>query len=81
MQQSHGLLSCAQWTRVPLAWLLDEAGLAPDAKWLLCEGADGAAHTRSIPLEKALDDVLLVYAQNGEMLRPEQGYPLRAFIP
>ncbi len=81
VQQTHGLLSCAQWTGVPVSWLLDEAGVAPDARWVLFEGADGSNHTRSIPLNKVMDDVLLVYAQNGEMLRPEQGYPLRAFIP
>lgn len=81
VQQSHGLLSGAQWTGIPVSWLLDEAGLDPGAKWVLFEGADGAAHTRSIPIDKVLDDVLLVYAQNGEMLRPEQGYPLRAFVP
>ena len=81
VQQTRGLLSCAQWTGIPAAWLLDEAGLQPGARWVLFEGADGSNHTRSIPLDKVLDDVLLVYAQNGEMLRPEQGYPLRAFIP
>jgi sulfane dehydrogenase subunit SoxC len=81
VQQTHGLLSCAQWTGIPMSWLLDEAGLQPGAKWVLFEGADGSGHTRSVPIDKALDDVLLVYAQNGENLRPEQGYPLRAFIP
>lgn len=81
VQQSHGLVSCCQWTGIQASWLLDEAGLEPEAKWLLFEGADGSGHIRSIPIEKVLDDVLLVYAQNGEMLRPEQGYPLRAFIP
>ncbi|MBI2311860.1 MAG: sulfite dehydrogenase [Betaproteobacteria bacterium] len=81
VQQSHGLLSCAQWTGIPLSWLLDEAGLEEGAKWLLVEGADGSGHIRSIPIEKALDDALLVYGQNGEMLRPEQGYPLRALMP
>ena len=81
VQQSHGLLSCAQWTGVPLAWLLDEAGLQADAKWLLAEGADGSGHIRSIPISKAMDDALLVFAQNGEMLRPENGYPLRLFVP
>ena len=81
VQQSHGLLSCGQWTGIPLSWLLDEAGVDKTAKWLLFEGADGAGHTRSIPMAKAMDDVLLVYGQNGERLRPEQGYPLRAFIP
>lgn len=81
VQQTHGLLGCAQWTGIPLSWLLDRVGLADGAKWLLFEGADGAAHARSIPIEKALADTLLVYGQNGEMLRPENGYPLRAFIP
>lgn len=81
VQQSHGLLSCAQWTGVPVATLLDEAGVLPQAKWALAEGADGAAHARSLPLAKLLDDALLVYASNGEMLRAENGYPLRLFIP
>jgi sulfane dehydrogenase subunit SoxC len=81
VQLSHGLLSCSEWTGVPLAVVLDEVGLSKDAKWLLAEGADGAGMSRSIPIEKALDDALLVYAQNGERLRPEQGYPLRLFLP
>lgn len=81
VQQSHGLLSCTQWTGIPVSWLLEEAGIQPGGKWILFEGADGSAHTRSIPLEKCMDDVLLVYAQGGEMLRPENGYPLRAFMP
>ncbi len=81
VQQTHGLLSGAQWTGIPASWLLNEAGLQPGSKWVLFEGADGATHTRSIPLDKALDDVLIVYGQNGEMLRPEQGYPLRVLIP
>jgi len=81
VQQTHGLLSGAQWTGVPLSWLLDEAGVQAGAKWLLFEGADGASHTRSVPLDKSLNDVLLVYGSNGEMLRPENGYPLRAFVP
>ena len=67
--------------RVPAAWLLNEAGLASEAKWVLFESADGASHTRYISLDKVMDDVLLVYAANGEMLRPENGYPLRALIP
>ncbi|HKX94163.1 MAG TPA: sulfite dehydrogenase [Methylibium sp.] len=81
VQQTHGLLSCAQWTGVPVSTLLDEAGVQPGATWALAEGADGAAHARSIPMKKLLDDALLVYATNGEMLRPENGYPLRLFIP
>ena len=81
VQQSHGLLSCAQWTGIPVATLLDEAGIDPAAKWVLFEGADGSAHARSIPIEKVMADTLLVYGQNGERLRPEQGYPLRAAHP
>jgi sulfane dehydrogenase subunit SoxC len=81
VQFSHGLLSCVEWTGVPLSTVLAEAGVTPDAKWVLAEGADAAAMARSIPIEKALDDTLVVYAQNGEMLRPEQGYPLRLLVP
>lgn len=81
VQQTHGLLSCTQWTGIPASWLLDEAGIQPGAKWVMFEGADGSSHVRSVPIEKVLDDVLIVYAMGGEMLRPENGYPLRAFIP
>ena len=81
VQQTHGMLSCTQWTGVPLSVLLDEAGVSPQATWGLAEGADGSAHARSIPIKKLMDDALLVYAAGGEMLRPENGYPLRLFIP
>lgn len=76
-----GLVSCGEWTGVALKTLLDEAGLQSSGKWIVAEGADGAAMTRSIPIEKCLDDALVVYSQNGERLRPEQGYPLRLFLP
>jgi sulfane dehydrogenase subunit SoxC len=81
VQKTHGLLSCCEWTGVPLSTILDEVGLKPEAKWILAEGADGAGMTRSLPIEKALDDAILAYAQNGEMLRPEQGYPVRLLLP
>jgi sulfane dehydrogenase subunit SoxC len=81
VQFSHGLLSGCLWTGVPLRLVLDEAGVKPDARWFVAEGADDALFDRSIPLAKALDDALLVYGQNGEMLRPEQGYPLRLILP
>ena len=81
VQQTHGLLSCAQWTGIPLSTLLDEAGLQPGVKWLIAEGADGSGHLRSLPLEKIMQDCMVVYAMNGEMLRPENGYPLRLFVP
>lgn len=80
-QEAHGLASCSHWTGVPLRLVLAEAGLHPEAKWILAEGADGAAMTRSVPIHIALDDCLLAYGQNGERLRPEQGYPLRLLAP
>jgi len=80
-QDTHGLLSCAEWTGVPLATVLSEVGVKSDARWLLAEGGDAASMTRSVPIEKALDDAILAYAQNGERLRPEQGYPLRLLLP
>lgn len=79
--EANGLVSCAEWTGVPLRTVLAEAGVQSQAKWVVAEGADAAAMTRSIPLEKCLDDALLVYGQNGERLRPEQGYPLRLLLP
>ena len=81
VQETHGLLSCCEWTGVRLSTLLQEAGVKPEAKWILAEGADSAAMTRSIPIQKALDDAIVAYGQNGEMLRAEQGYPLRLFLP
>ncbi len=81
VQYSHGMIGCSEWTGVPLSTLLDEVGFDPKAKFLLAEGADGAALTRTIAMAMALDDVLVVYGQNGEMLRPEQGYPLRLLVP
>ena len=81
VQQSHGLVSGTQWTGVPLSVILREVKLRPEAKWVIAEGADSCRLSRSIPLEKALDDVLVAYGQNGEALRPEQGYPLRLIIP
>jgi sulfane dehydrogenase subunit SoxC len=80
-QVSRGLISCCEWTGVLLSTVLNEAGVKPSAAWILAEGADAAAVTRSVPIEKAMDDAILAYAQNGERLRPEQGYPLRLLLP
>lgn len=77
----HGLASCSEWTGVPLSVVLEEAGLLPDARWLIAEGADAAAMNVSVPVAKALDDALLAMYQNGEPLRPENGYPLRLLLP
>jgi sulfane dehydrogenase subunit SoxC len=81
VQGTHGLTSCSEWTGVSLKLLLEEVGVQPAATWILAEGADPAKMTRSVPMAKALDDAMVVYAQNGEPLRPEQGFPLRLFLP
>jgi sulfane dehydrogenase subunit SoxC len=77
----HGLISCAEWTGLPLSLLLDEAGVDPRAQWILAEGIDGSGMSRSLPLSKSMDDVLVALYQNGERLRPEQGYPVRLIVP
>ena len=81
VQEAHGLLSCAEWTGVPVRPILQEVGWKPGGTWLVCEGADAAGLTRSGPTEKAMQDGLLVYGQSGEALRPSQGYPLRLILP
>jgi len=81
VQDTHGLMSTSEWTGVPLSVVLAEAGIRPEAAWALAEGGDAAAMTRSLPLPDVMKDALLCYAQNGEALRPEQGYPLRLVIP
>jgi sulfane dehydrogenase subunit SoxC len=80
-QQVDGLTSNSEWTGVPLATLFKEVGVQRNAAWFLAEGGDACKLTRSVPLEKAWDDALVVWAQNGESLRPEQGFPLRLFLP
>lgn len=77
----HGMVSCSEWTGVPLSVLLDEAELTEQATWLIAEGADATLMNISIPLEKAMDDCLLALYQNGERIRPENGYPLRLIVP
>ncbi len=81
VQQAHGLTSCSEWTGVKLSLLLDQCGVKPAGTWILAEGADACKLDRSIPMAKAMDDALVVYGQNGEALRPEQGYPLRLLLP
>jgi sulfane dehydrogenase subunit SoxC len=81
VQGTHGLLSTSEWTGVPFAMIAREVGLKDGAKWVLAEGSDAAVMTRSIPLEKMLTNALLAYGQNGEAIRPEQGYPLRLLLP
>lgn len=81
VQGTHGLLSTSEWTGVQFATIARELGLKDGSAWVLAEGADAAVMTRSIPMEKMLKDALIVYGQNGEALRPEQGYPLRLLLP
>ena len=81
VQALHGLVSCAEWTGVRLADLLDEAGVDPKAQWILAEGADAAGMSRSVPIAKAMDDAILALHQNGERVRPSNGYPLRLLLP
>lgn len=82
VQYTHGMLSCSEFTGVPLSTILDDCGWdKKNGKFILAEGGDGSSMTRTIAIERALDDVLVVYGQNGEMLRPENGYPLRLVVP
>jgi sulfane dehydrogenase subunit SoxC len=81
VQYTHGMLSCSEFTGVLLSTLLEEAGYDKRAKYVLAEGGDGSGLTRTIPMDMALDDAMVVYGQNGEMLRPENGYPLRLLVP
>jgi len=81
VQYIHGMTSCSEWTGVPLAVLLNEVGLRPGASWLVSEGADPPKYSHTLPLVKAMDDVLVAYGQNGEPLRVEQGYPIRLVVP
>ena len=77
----HGLASCSEWTGIPLSTLLDETGIGNRAKWLIAEGADAFAMQISVPLDKALEEGMLALYQNGERLRPENGYPMRLLLP
>jgi sulfane dehydrogenase subunit SoxC len=81
VQRSYGLVSGSEWTGVALSRLLAEAGVQPRASWVIAEGADACRMMRSIPLAKALESSMLAYGQNGEAMRPSQGYPLRLINP
>jgi len=81
IQAIHGLLSCQEWTGIRLSTLLQEAGVEAQAKWVLAEGADAAGMSRSFPVEKAMDDAMIALYQNGERVRPSNGYPIRLLLP
>ena len=83
VQYTHGMVSCSEFTGVPLLTLLEMAGADfKKGRFVLAEGADGSSLTRTIPMELVMSgEVLVAYGQNGEMLRPENGYPLRLVVP
>ncbi len=80
-QFTHGMIHNMEYTGVPLRTLLAEAGASPDAGWIYVEGADASSNGRSIPMDKALDDVFVAFKANGEALRKEHGYPVRLVVP
>jgi len=82
VQDLYGLTSTSEWTGVKLSTLLEAVGVRREATWMLAEGSDAAGLDRSVPLtEEVLNEAMICYGQNGEALRPEQGYPLRLFLP
>ncbi len=81
LQRVAGMVSNSEWTGVRLSTLFREVGVPSDAAWFLAEGGDACLLTRSVPVTKAWDDAMIVWAQNGEPLRPAQGYPLRLLLP
>jgi sulfane dehydrogenase subunit SoxC len=81
VQESHGMTSCAEWTGVLLSTLLKEAGVKGSASWFVAEGKEEVKGASSMPLAKAMDDVLVAYGMNGEAVRPQNGFPLRLMVP
>src|SRR6202008_4765518 len=81
VQETHGMTSCAEWTGVLLSTLLKECGVKGGASWFVAEGAEEVKGASSMPIAKAMDDVLVAYGMNGEALRPQQGFPLRLLVP
>ncbi len=81
LQFARGMVSCAEWTGVYIKDIIKDLGLKPNAKWMLAEGGDSSHMGRTVPVDKVLDDAMIVWGQNGEALRPEQGYPIRLLLP
>ena len=81
VQDTTGLTSCAEWTGVPLSLLLKEVGVQKGANWVVSEGAEEVKGAGSFPLTKAMDDCIVAYGQNGEAIRPQNGYPVRLIVP
>ena len=81
VQETHGMVSCAEWTGVLLSTLLKECGVKGSATWFVAEGAEEVKGASSMPVAKAMDDVLVAYGMNGEPVRPQNGFPLRLLVP
>ena len=81
LQFAKGFMASAEWTGVYIKTILEDLGLKPEAQWMLAEGSDNSEMGRSVPIDKILDDAMIVWGQNGEALRPEQGYPARLLLP
>jgi sulfane dehydrogenase subunit SoxC len=77
----HGLVSCSEWTGVPLSVLFEQVGVDPKATWVIAEGGDASLTNVSLPLAKLMQDAFVALYQNGERVRPENGYPLRLVVP
>ncbi|WP_321777191.1 sulfite dehydrogenase [Sulfurimonas sp.] len=81
LQFAKGFMASAEWTGVYIKTILEDLGLKPEARWMLAEGSDNSEMGRSVPVDKVFDDAMIVWGQNGEALRPEQGYPVRLLLP
>jgi sulfane dehydrogenase subunit SoxC len=81
VQQTHGMVSCAEWTGVLLSTLLKECGVKTSAKWFVAEGAEEVKGASSMPIAKAMDDCIVAYGMNGEAVRPQNGFPVRLMVP
>jgi sulfane dehydrogenase subunit SoxC len=81
VQYIHGMASCSEWAGVPFSVLLNEAGIKKEGTWLVMEGGDAGKFSHTLPMAKALDDCFVAYSQNGDPLRVEQGFPIRAIVP
>ena len=85
----HEAIGTAQWTGTPLRGVLEEAGLAREAREVVFTGLDQGVqgqevqyYQRSLTVDEALaEDVLLAYEMNGQPLQPQHGYPLRLIVP
>ncbi len=81
VQFAKGFMASAEWTGVYVKTILEDLGIKPEAQWMLAEGGDSSKMGRTVPMDKVLDDAMIVWGQNGEALRPEQGYPVRLLLP